>query len=88
MIRMLLTETMPNIPALKLKDFDPNAVVRIIANTVITLAMIAGVLTGVWQAQKGLNSQNPQDTHQGITIMVGSIALGAMGLTILNLIIF
>ncbi len=86
-IKLLLTETLPNIPALQFKEFDPNQIVRIIANTIVTLAVLCGILYGGWTLAQGFTSQDPREKQQGIVTMIGSLAVGGLIMVILNLIL-
>lgn len=87
LLQMFLTETLPNIPALQLKPFDPNQIVRLIANTVLSLAMVAGIIYGAWITINGVTSKDPSDIRQGILTMVGAFVIGGLAMLVLNLVI-
>ena len=87
LLQMFLTETLPNIPALQFKPFDPNQIVRLIANTVLSLAMVAGIIYGAWITINGVTSKDPSDIRQGILTMVGAFVIGGLAMLVLNLVI-
>ena len=87
LLQIFLSETMPNIPQLQLKEFDPNQIVRMIANTILTLATIVGMIHGGWITVQGVTSKDPSDIRQGILAMVGAVVVGGLVMLILNLVI-
>ncbi len=88
MIRMLLTETMPNIPTLQFKPIDPNQIARYVVNTLIGLALLVGVVIGGIQLAHGLpRSGDPSDKYQGLYTILGSIIVAGLVYALVNMII-
>lgn len=84
-IKTLLTETLQNIPALQFKEFDPNQIVKLIVNSIVTLIALAGMILGGWTLWQGISKDAPSDKTQGIVILLGSFSIGALILAIVNL---
>ncbi len=68
-------------------NYSPNAIIRTIANTIVTLIAIAGVVYGGWTLAQGLIGHDPKEKRDGILTLFGALILGGLILTVLNLIL-
>lgn len=77
----------PQAAEIKIKDFDGNAIVRTIINSIIGIVAVAGIVIGGLQIFSGTVGQDPKQRNTGIVTAIISLSIGGIILTIVNMIL-
>ncbi len=69
------------------QNFDPNAIARLIVNTLVGLIVIVGVVYGGWMLGQGFTSEDPKEKRNGITAILSSLVVGGLIIAVVNMVI-
>lgn len=72
--------------AFQFQNFDPNAVARVIVNTIVGLIVIVGVVFGAWQLGQGFTGDDPKEKRNGITAILAALVVGGLLVTVVNMV--
>ena len=73
--------------AFQFQNFDPNAVARVIVNTLVGLIVIIGVVYGGWMLGQGFTSEDPKEKRTGIAAIMAALVVGGLVITVVNMVI-
>lgn len=73
--------------AFQFQNFDPNAVARVIVNTLVGLIVIVGVVYGGWMLGQGFTSEDPKEKRTGITAILSALIVGGLVIAVVNMVI-
>lgn len=74
-------------PGIVLQNYDANAIVRVIVNTLVGVLVLAGVVYGGFQIIMGFNSDDPKEKRTGIIAVLASLSVGGLIIAVVNMII-
>ncbi len=69
------------------KNYNPNEIARTIVNSLMAIVTVAGLVYGGWHLAVGIWEKDGNEKKTGIIAMLGSLVIGGLVITVVNLII-
>lgn len=87
MVTRLIMALDTEVQEFQFQNFSPNAVAKVIVNTIVGLIVIVGVVYGGWMLGQGFTSEDPKEKRNGITAILSSLIVGGLVIAVVNMII-